>query len=233
VPRRRSARGGPDNYFCGTSSLGGTNGRGVFPHCVRRHSFQVLHHQRDHCRYHDGAARECGWSHTTRAWSTGRRQLYGVTAQGGTDGTDIFAIRRTADVHCAASFTGADGAPGGRTAGGSSGKPAARRRAASIRGATTRSTIFGSTGLVPVWRLYSFDGKNGHAFERCWRRRRRLRRRATGRHCITARSATALAGDTVTGNTRCGQKRTTVAAAQRVYGAAAVRRSRPARRRAT
>ena len=212
---------GADNVFYGTASLGGTNGRGtVFRIAFDGTGFQVLHH----------------FSATTADATTGLPEnpdgatplggladggdgfFYGVTVQGGTDGNGvIFAIPADGSTFTVLhSFTGADGArPVAELMVASSGKLYGVTSSGGVNseGATTAlGTIFSiDRAGTNFARLYSFDGRNGSAPSS------RLLETASGVFVGIATSTGncsygtifrySLAGDTVTGNTRCGVKK--------------------------
>jgi MYXO-CTERM domain-containing protein len=212
---------GADSYFYGTASQGGTNGRGtVFRIAFDGTGFQVLHH----------------FSATTADATTGLLEnadgatplgglvdggdgfLYGLTAQGGIDGNGvIFAIPADGSTfNVLHSFTGADGArPIAELMVASSGKLYGVTSTGGVNAegtTTTLGTIFSidraGTGFA---RLYSFDGKNGSLPSS------RLLETASGVFVGVATSTGncsygtifrySLAGDTVSGNTRCGRKK--------------------------
>ena len=211
---------GTDNFLYGTTSLGGTNGRGtVYRIAFDGTGFQVLHH----------------FSAATIDTTTGLPEnadgatplgglveggdgfFYGLTAQGGPDGNGvIFAIPADGSTFTVLhSFTGADGSrPVAELMVASSGKLYGVTSTGGINseGATTAlGTIFSidraGTGFS---RLYSFDGKHGSLPSS------RLLETASGVFVGIATGTGncsygtvfrySLAGDTVTGNTRCGRK---------------------------
>ncbi len=212
---------GTDNLLYGTTSQGGTNGRGtVFRIAPDGTGFQVLHH----------------FSATTTDTTTGQLEnaggaapfgglldggdgyFYGLTAQGGTDGNGvIFMIPADGSTFTVLhTFTGADGArPVAELMAASSGKLYGVTAAGGVNAegaATTLGTIFSiDRAGTNFSRLYSFDGSNGSLPSS------KLLEVATG--VFVGMSANAgscnygtifrysLAGDTVTGNTRCGQKK--------------------------
>jgi uncharacterized repeat protein (TIGR03803 family) len=212
---------GTDNVFYGTTSQGGTNGRGtVFRIAFDGTGFQVLYH----------------FSATTADTTTGQLEnadgatplgglvdggdgfFYGATAQGGTDGNGvIFAIPADGSTFTVLhSFTGADGArPAAELMVASSGKLYGVTSSGGVNseGATTAlGTIFSiDRAGTNFARLYSFDGKNGSLPSS------RLLETASGVFVGIATSTGncsygtvfrySLAGDTVTGNTRCGRKK--------------------------
>ena len=212
---------GTDNFMYGTASLGGTNGRGtVFRIALDGTGFQVLHH----------------FSATTTDTTTGLLEnadgatplgglldggdgfFYGMTAQGGTDGNGvIFAIPADGSTFTVLhSFTGADGArPVAELTVASSGKLYGVTSSGGVNTAgttTTLGTIFSiDRAGTNFSRLYSFDGKDGSVPSS------KLLESATGVFVGSATSTGncsygtvfrySLAGDTVTGNTRCGQKK--------------------------
>jgi uncharacterized repeat protein (TIGR03803 family) len=212
---------GTDNVFYGTTSQGGTNGRGtVFRIAFDGTGFQVLYQ----------------FSATTADTTTGQLEnadgatplgglvdggdgfFYGATAQGGTDGNGvIFAIPADGSTFTVLhSFTGADGArPAAELMVASSGKLYGVTSSGGVNseGATTAlGTIFSiDRAGTNFARLYSFDGKNGSLPSS------RLLETASGVFVGIATSTGncsygtvfrySLAGDTVTGNTRCGRKK--------------------------
>jgi uncharacterized repeat protein (TIGR03803 family) len=212
---------GTDNFFYGTASQGGTNGRGtVFRIAFDGTGFQVLHH----------------FSAATADTTTGLPEnadgatplgglvdggdgyFYGMTAQGGTDGNGvIFAIPADGSTFTVLhSFAGADGArPVAELMVASSGKLYGVTSSGGVNtsGATTTlGTIFSiDRAGTNFSRLYSFDGKDGSLPSS------KLLETASGVFVGAANSAGncsygtvfrySLAGDTVTGNTRCGQKK--------------------------
>jgi uncharacterized repeat protein (TIGR03803 family) len=212
---------GTDNVFYGTASQGGTNGRGVvFRIAFDGTGFQVLHH----------------FSATTADATTGRLEnadgatplgglvdggdgfFYGMAAQGGTDGNGvIFAIPADGSTFTVLhSFTGVDGArPVAELMVASSGKLYGVTSTGGVNSAgtaTTLGTIFSiDRAGTNFSRLYSFDGKDGAQPSS------RLLETAPGVFVGVTVSAGScrygtvfrysLAGDTVTGNTRCGQKK--------------------------
>ncbi|MBK6349003.1 MAG: hypothetical protein IPF50_04025 [Proteobacteria bacterium] len=212
---------GADNFLYGTASQGGTNGRGtVFRIAFDGTGFQVLHH----------------FSATTADTTTGLLEnadgatplgglldggdgfLYGLTAQGGTDGNGVvFAIPPDGSTFTVLhSFTGADGArPVAELMVASSGKLYGVTSTGGVNseGATTAlGTIFSiDRAGTSFSRLYSFDGKQGSLPSS------RLLETAPGVFVGIATGAGScsygtvfrysLAGDTVTGNTTCGQKK--------------------------
>jgi len=212
---------GTDNVFYGTTSQGGTNGRGtVFRIAFDGTGFQVLYH----------------FSATTADTTTGQLEnadgatplgglvdggdgfFYGATAQGGTDGNGVvFAIPADGSTFTVLhSFTGADGArPAAELMVASSGKLYGVTSSGGVNseGATTAlGTIFSiDRAGTNFARLYSFDGKNGSLPSS------RLLETASGVFVGIATSTGncsygtvfrySLAGDTVTGNTRCGRKK--------------------------
>jgi uncharacterized repeat protein (TIGR03803 family) len=212
---------GTDNLFYGTTSQGGTNGRGtVFRIAFDGTGFEVLHH----------------FSATTTNTTTGLLEnadgatplgglldggdgfFYGMTAQGGSAGNGvIFAIPADGSTFTVLhSFSGADGArPVAELMVSSSGKLYGVTSSGGVNAAgttTTLGTIFSiDRAGTNFTGLYSFDGKNGSVPSS------RLLETATG---VFVGIATAtgncsygtmfrysLAGDTVAGNVRCGQKK--------------------------
>ncbi len=212
---------GADNFFYGTTSQGGTNGRGVvFRIAFDGTGFQVLHH----------------FSATTTDTTTGLLEnaegatplgglldggdgyFYGTTAQGGSDGNGVvFAIPADGSTFTVLhSFTGADGArPVAELMVASSGKlyGVTSNGGVNSTGTTTSlGTIFSiDRAGTNFARLYSFDGQHGSVPST------KLLETAPG---VFVGAATnngncsygtifrySLAGDTVTGNTRCGQKK--------------------------
>jgi len=212
---------GTDNLFYGTASQGGTNGRGtVFRIAFDGAGFQVLHH----------------FSATTTDTATGLAEnadgatplgglldggdgfFYGTAAQGGTDGNGvIFAIPADGSTFTVLhSFAGADGArPVAELMVASSGKLYGVTSSGGVNTAgtaTTLGTIFSvDRAGTNFSRLYSFDGKDGSVPSS------KLLETASGVFVgITTSTGNcsygtvfrySLAGDTVTGNTRCGQKK--------------------------
>ena len=212
---------GTDNAFYGTASQGGMNGRGtVFRIASDGTGFQVLHH----------------FSATTADTTTGLLEnadgatplaglvdggdgfFYGATAQGGTDGNGVvFAIPADGSTFTVLhSFTGADGSrPAAELMVASSGKLYGVTSSGGVNseGATTAlGTIFSiDRAGTNFSRLYSFDGKHGSLPSS------RLLETASGVFVGIATGTGncsygtvfrySLAGDTVTGNTRCGQKK--------------------------
>jgi uncharacterized repeat protein (TIGR03803 family) len=212
---------GADNFFYGTASQGGTNGRGtVFRIAFDGTGFQVLRH----------------FSATTTDTTTGLLKnadgatplgglinggdgfLYGTTAQGGADGNGvIFAMPADGSTFTVLhSFAGTDGArPVAELMVASTGKlygVTSSGGANSSGTATTFGTIFSidraGTGFAS---LYSFDGKDGSAPAS------KLLETAPGVFVGIATSTgncsygtifrLSLAGDKVAGNTRCGLKK--------------------------
>ena len=210
-----------DNHFYGTTTQGGTNGRGVvFRIAFDGTGFQVLHQ----------------FSATTTDTTTGLLEneagatpigglvdggdgyFYGTTAQGGTDGNGVlFAMPPDGSTFTVLhSFTGAGGArPVAELMVASSGKlyGVTSNGGVNAEGATTAlGTIFSiDRAGTNFARLYSFDGKNGSLPSTM------LLETAPGVF-VGATTSTgncsygtlfrySLAGDTVTGNTRCGQKK--------------------------
>lgn len=212
---------GADNYFYGTASLGGTNGRGtVFRIAFDGTGFQVLHHFSEATvdattelpENADGATPLGGLI------DGGDGFLYGTTAQGGTDGNGvIYTIPADGSTFTVLhSFAGADGArPVAELMVASSGKLYGTTASGGVNtsGTTTTSgTIFSidraGTGFA---RLYSFDGQDGSVPSS------KLLETAPG---VFVGSATnsgncgygtvfrySLAGDTVSGNVKCGRKK--------------------------
>ena len=212
---------GTDNFFYGTASQGGTNGRGtVFRIAFDGAGFQVLHH----------------FSATTADTTTGLLEnadgatplgglldggdgfFYGTTAQGGTDGNGvIFTIPADGSTFTVLhSFAGADGArPVAELMVASTGKLYGVTSSGGVNTAgtaTTLGTIFSiDRAGTNFSRLYSFDGKDGSAPSS------QLLETAPGVFVGLANSAGScsygtvfrysLAGDSVTGNTRCGLKK--------------------------
>ncbi|MDH4166015.1 MAG: hypothetical protein OEY13_05405 [Gammaproteobacteria bacterium] len=212
---------GADNLFYGTASQGGANGRGtVFRIAFDGTGFQVLH----------------AFSATTTDTATGLAEnadgatplgglldggdgfLYGTTAQGGTDGNGvIFAVPADGSTFTVLhSFAGADGArPVAELTIASSGKLYGVTSSGGVNtsGATTAfGTIFAiDRAGTNFSRLYSFDGKDGSVPSS------KLLETATGVFVGVATSTGScsygtvfrysLAGDTVAGNVRCGQKK--------------------------
>ncbi len=231
---------GADNFFYGTTSQGGTNGRGaVFRIAFDGTGFQVLHH----------------FSATTADTTTGlprtrmapRRSaacvdggdgfLYGMASQGGTDGNGvIFAIPADGSAFTVLhSFTGADGArPVAELMVASSGKLYGVTSAGGVNSAGTATalgTIFSiDRAGTNFSRLYSFDGAERLAaveqVARDGARRVRRRSPASAGNCSYGTIFRySLAGDTVTGNTSCGQKKNSNSGggSRRVRRAAAAR----------
>jgi uncharacterized repeat protein (TIGR03803 family) len=212
---------GTDNYFYGTASQGGTNGRGVvFRIAFDGTGFQVLH----------------DFSATTADATTGLLEnadgatplggvldggdglLYGMTSQGGADGNGvIFVLPADGSTFTVLhSFTGADGArPVAELVVASSGKLYGVTSTGGVNSAgtaTTLGTIFSiDRAGTNFARLYSFDGKEGSLPSS------KLLETAPGVFVGAAANTGncsygtvfrySLAGDTVTGNVRCGQKK--------------------------
>ncbi len=145
--------------------------------------------------------------------------FYGTTAQGGTDGNGvIFAIPADGSTFTVLhSFTGADGArPVAELMVASSGKLYGVTSTGGVNSAgttTTLGTIFSiDRAGTNFARLYSFDGKQRlAAVEQSCSRRRPACSSASppvrGNCSYGTIFRYSLAGDTVTGNTRCGQKK--------------------------
>ena len=212
---------GADNFFYGTASQGGANGRGVvFRIAFDGTGFQVLH----------------VFSATTADATTGLLEnadgatplgglldggdgfLYGMTSQGGADGNGvIFAIPADGSTFAVLhSFTGANGArPVAELMVASSGKLYGVTSTGGVNSsgtATTLGTIFSiDRAGTNFSSLYSFDGKQGSLPSS------KLLETAPGVFVGLAANAGncgygtafrfSLAGDTVTGNVRCGQKK--------------------------
>ena len=210
-----------DNFFYGTTSQGGANGRGVvFRIAFDGTGFQVLHE----------------FSATTADTTTGLLEnadgatplgglldggdgyFYGMAAQGGTDGNGvIFALPADGSAFTVLhSFTGADGArPIAELMLASSGKLYGVTSAGGVNTegtATTLGTIFSiDRAGTNFARLHSFDGQHGSLPSS------RLLETAPGVFVGAAANTGncsygtifrySLAGDTVTGNTSCGQKK--------------------------
>jgi len=212
---------GADNFFYGTASLGGTNGRGtVFRIAFDGTGFQVLHHfSAATADTTTGLPENADGATPLGGLVDGRDGFfYGVTAQGGTDGNGvIFAIPADGSTFTVLhSFTGADGArPVAELMVASSGKlyGVTSSGGVSSEGATTAlGTIFSiDRAGTNFARLYSFDGKYGSVPSS------KLLETASGVFVGVATSTGncgygtifrySLAGDTVTGNTRCGLKK--------------------------
>jgi uncharacterized repeat protein (TIGR03803 family) len=211
---------GTDNFFYGTTSQGGTNGRGtVFRIAFDGTGFQVLHH----------------FSATTTDTTTGLAEnadgatplgglldggdgfFYGTTTQGGTDGNGVvFAIPADGSTFTVLhSFTGADGSrPVAELALASSGKLYGVTSSGGVNSAGTTialGTIFSiDRAGTSFARLYSFDGKDGSVPSS------KLLETASGVFVGIATSngscgygtvfRYSLAGDTVTGNVKCGRR---------------------------
>jgi uncharacterized repeat protein (TIGR03803 family) len=212
---------GADNFFYGTASLGGANGRGVvFRIAFDGTGFQVLHEfsattadaTTGLLENADGATPLGGLV------DGGNGSLYGMTAQGGTDGNGvIFVLPADGSTFTVLhSFTGADGArPVAELMVASSGKLYGVTSTGGIDSAgttTTLGTIFSiDRAGTNFSRLYSFDGKNGSLPSS------KLLETAPGVFVGAAGSAGScsygtvfrysLAGDTVAGNVKCGQKK--------------------------
>ncbi|MEY2918723.1 MAG: hypothetical protein RL261_28 [Pseudomonadota bacterium] len=212
---------GTDNFFYGTTSQGGTNGRGVvFRIAFDGSGFQVLHH----------------FSATVADATTGLPEnadgatplgglvdggdgfFYGMTAQGGTDGNGVvFVIPADGSTFTVLhSFTGADGSrPVAELMLASSGKLYGVTSAGGVNStgtATKLGTIFSMDRAGTNFsNLYSFDGKDGSQPSS------KLLETATGVFVGAAASSGncsygtvfrySLAGDTVAGNIKCGQKK--------------------------
>ncbi|MBK7903258.1 MAG: hypothetical protein IPJ97_10200 [Proteobacteria bacterium] len=212
---------GTDNLLYGTTSQGGTNGRGtVFRIALDGTGLQILHH----------------FSATTTDTTTGLLEnadgatplgglvdggdgfFYGLTAQGGTTGNGvIFSLPADGSTFTVLhAFSGADGSrPAAELMVASSGKLYGVTSSGGVNaeGATTSlGTIFAiDRAGTNFARLYSFDGKNGSVPSS------RLLETASGVFVGVATSTGncgygtifrySLAGDTVTGDTRCGRKK--------------------------
>jgi uncharacterized repeat protein (TIGR03803 family) len=212
---------GTSNFFYGTTSLGGTNGRGVvFRIAFDGTGFQVLHH----------------FSATVADTTTGLLEnadgatplgglvdggdgfLYGTTTQGGTDGNGVIYVLPAdgSTFTVLHSFTGADGArPVAELMVASSGKLYGATSTGGVNSAgttTTFGTIFSlDRAGTNFSRLYSFDGKDGSLPSS------KLLETAPGVFVGAAANSGncnygtvfrySLAGDTVAGNTKCGQKK--------------------------
>jgi len=212
---------GTDNFFYGTTSQGGTNGRGVvFRIAFDGTGFQVLHQfsatladaTTGLLENADGATPLGGLV------DGGDGFFYGTTAQGGTDGNGVlFVIPADGSTFTVLhSFTGADGArPVAELMVASTGKLYGVTSAGGVdsAGTTTSSgTIFSMDRAGTNFaRLYSFDGKHGSLPSS------KLLETATGVFVGAAANSGScsygtvfrysLAGDTVTGNVKCGQKK--------------------------
>ncbi len=212
---------GNDNAFYGTTSQGGTSGRGaVFRIASDGTAFQVLHH----------------FSATTADTTTGLFEnadgatplgglldggdsfFYGMTAQGGTDGNGvIFAIPADGSTFTVLhTFTGANGArPVAELMVAGSGKLYGVTSTGGVNSSgttTSLGTIFSiDRAGTNFSRLYSFDGEHGSLPSS------RLLETASGVFVGIATGTGncsygtvfrfSLAGDTVTGNTQCGRRK--------------------------
>jgi uncharacterized repeat protein (TIGR03803 family) len=212
---------GADNVFYGTTSHGGTNGRGtVFRIAFDGAGFQVLHHFSAAIADTTTGLPENADGATPLGGLVdgGDGFLYGTTAQGGTDGNGVvFALPADGSTFTVLhTFTGADGArPVAELMVASSGKLYGVTSTGGVNSAgttTSLGTIFSiDRAGTDFSRLYSFDGKYGSLPSS------RLLETASGVFVGVATSAGncsygtvfrySLAGDTVTGNTRCGQKK--------------------------
>jgi uncharacterized repeat protein (TIGR03803 family) len=212
---------GADNFFYGTTSQGGANGRGVvFRIAFDGTGFQVLHEfsattadaTTALLENADGAAPLGG------LLDGGDGFLYGMTSQGGTDGNGvIFAIPADGSTFTVLhSFTGANGArPIAELMVASSGKLYGVTSTGGVNSAgttTTLGTIFAiDRAGTNFSSLYSFDGKDGALPSS------KLLETAPGVFVGAAANSGncsygtvfrySLAGDTVTGNVKCGQKK--------------------------
>ena len=212
---------GTDNFLYGTTSQGGANGRGVvFRIAFDGTGFQVLHE----------------FSATTSDTTTGLFEnadgatplgglvdggdgfLYGMTAQGGTDGNGvIFVLPADGSTFTVLhSFTGTGGSrPVAELMVASSGKLYGVTSTGGVNSAGT-ATTFGTIFSIDragtnFSSLYSFDGKDGSLPSS------KLLETAPGVFVGAATSAGncsygtvfrySLAGDTVAGNVKCGQKK--------------------------
>lgn len=212
---------GADNFFYGTTTQGGTNGRGVvFRIAFDGTGFQVLHHFSATTTDATSGLLENAEGATPIGGLVdgGDGTFYGTTAQGGTEGNGVlFAIPPDGSTFTVLhTFTGAGGArPVAELMVASSGKlyGVTSNGGVNAEGATTNlGTIFSiDRAGTNFARLYSFDGKNGSVPST------RLLETASGVFVGAATSTGncsygtifrySLAGDTVTGNTRCGQKK--------------------------
>jgi uncharacterized repeat protein (TIGR03803 family) len=212
---------GADNFFYGTTSLGGTNGRGVvFRIAFDGTGFQVLHHFSATTADTSTALLENADGATPLGGLVdgGDGYFYGTTVQGGTDGHGVlFAIPADgATFTVLHAFTGADGSrPVAELMVASSGKLYGVTSAGGVNSAgttTTLGTIFSiDRAGTNFARLYSFDGKDGSLPSS------KLLETAPGVFVGAAGSTGScsygtifrysLAGDSVSGNVKCGQKK--------------------------
>jgi uncharacterized repeat protein (TIGR03803 family) len=212
---------GTDGYFYGTTAQGGANGRGVvFRIAFGGTGFQVLHEfsattadtTTGLLENADGATPLAG------LLDGGDGYFYGMASQGGTDGNGvIFALPADGSTFTVLhSFTGADGArPIAELMLASSGKLYGVTSGGGVNTsgtATTLGTIFSiDRAGTNFARLYSFDGQHGSLPSS------RLLETTPGVFVGAAANTGncsygtifrySLAGDTVTGNTSCGQKK--------------------------
>ena len=212
---------GADNYFYGTASLGGTNGRGtVFRIAFDGTGFQVLHHFSATVTDTTTGLPENADGATPLGGLTdgGDGFFYGTTAQGGADGGGvIYAIPADGSSFTVLhSFVGTDGArPVAELLVASSGQLYGTTAGGGVNTsgtATTLGTIFAiDRAGTNFARLYSFDSSQGSSPSN------KLLEASPGVFMGTTSSGGncsygtvfrfSLAGDTVAGNTRCGQKK--------------------------
>ena len=212
---------GTDGYFYGTTAQGGANGRGVvFRIAFDGTGFQVLHEfsattadtTTGLLENADGATPLAG------LLDGGDGYFYGMASQGGTDGNGvIFALPADGSTFTVLhSFTGADGArPIAELMLASSGKLYGVTSGGGVNTSGTATTLGTIVSIdragTNFARLYSFDGQHGSLPSS------RLLETTPGVFVGAAANTGncsygtifrySLAGDTVTGNTSCGQKK--------------------------
>lgn len=209
-----------DGYLYGTASSGGTNGRGtVFRLAADGTGFQVLHHFSTATAGSSGPAKnDDGTQPIAGLIDGGDGFLYGVASQGGPNGFGVIYSIKLADLGFAVlhAFDDTNGA-----------RPVAELRLASdgkLYGTTAGGGVNGSgtaSGLGTFFsidrtgsnfaKLHDFVSQNGTGPAS------RVIEQASGVFLGLASSAGncgygtlwrySAAGDTVTGNTRCGQKK--------------------------